>query len=123
MLRSLQSPIRVYKNKDLQKKKGRTHHAANREKLCNHFYYPVFRRGCRAGFMPPPKQILFCYRSFCCARGSRMDCRAHGSELYALTAVQATMAAVGASLTELVLLAQSAVHRKRSKETQRQFKN
>lgn len=47
----------------------------------------------------------------------------HGSELYALTAVQATMAAVGASLTELVLLAQSAVHRKRSKETQRQFKN
>lgn len=47
----------------------------------------------------------------------------HGSELYVLTAVQATMAAVGASLTELVLLAQSAVHRKRSKETQRQFKN
>lgn len=47
----------------------------------------------------------------------------HGSELYVLTAVQATMAAVGASLTELVLLAQSAVHRKRSKETERQFKN
>lgn len=47
----------------------------------------------------------------------------HGSELYALTAAQATMAAVGASLTELVLLAQRTIHRKRSKETQRQFKN
>lgn len=47
----------------------------------------------------------------------------HGSELYVLTAVQATMAAVGASLTELVLLAQRAIYRKRSKETQRQFKN
>lgn len=40
----------------------------------------------------------------------------HGSELYVLTAVQATMAAVGASLTELVLLAQRAIHRKRNKE-------
>lgn len=47
----------------------------------------------------------------------------HGSELYVLTAVQATMAAVGASLTELVLLAQRAIHRKRNKETERQFKN
>lgn len=47
----------------------------------------------------------------------------HGSELYVLTAIQATMAAVGASLTELVLLAQRAIYRKRNKKTEQQFKN